>query len=149
MSARAVGRMNALDLNKGYVHHAGAWESDTRTPTRLGDPTRTLRLAKWDGHRLRPWRDIADGDARKAWRLSEVSVLARRVVDITPPEPDLKRAIADEVATWPDSYDPPLLVPLQQDGGEWTAKAIALDRKERDVPLTLRYSASSGLRFEP
>ena len=81
MSARAVGRMNALDLNKGYVHHAGDWASDTRTPTRLGDPTRTLRLARWDGQRLTPWRAIVDSDVRKAWRLSEVSVLARRVVD--------------------------------------------------------------------
>ena len=101
------------------------------------------------GQRLTPWRDIIDGDTRKAWRLSEVSVLARRVVDVAPPGAALMRAIAAEVATWPDSYDPPLLVPLQQDGDDWTAKAVALDRKERDVPLTLRYSASSGLRFEP
>ena len=47
-SERAVVSVNARALAKGYVHQAGAWESGTRTPTRLGDPTRSLRLAMWD-----------------------------------------------------------------------------------------------------
>ncbi|MEQ1671849.1 MAG: CRISPR-associated helicase Cas3', partial [Hyphomicrobium sp.] len=63
-SARGIGRMNALDRSKGYVHQAGAWESDTRTPTRLGDPTRALRLAKWDGQHLEPWFAVENCDTR-------------------------------------------------------------------------------------
>ncbi|MGD9803602.1 MAG: CRISPR-associated helicase Cas3' [Hyphomicrobiaceae bacterium] len=151
MGDRAVGRMNALDLATGYVHQAGAWASDTRTPTRLGDPIRTLRLARWDGHRVAPWRAIENGDVRKAWRLSEVSVLAIRVTDLAPLEPAIKRAVEAEIATWPERYDPPLLVPLIDAGdGDWTADVIATDnRKTRDVSLTLRYSDRLGLRFEP
>lgn len=150
MGDRAVGRMNALSLAPGYVHQAGAWASDTRTPTRLGDPTRTLRLARWDGHRLTPWRAIENGDVRKAWRLSEVSVLAIRVDDLAPLEPAIKRAVDAEIATWPERYDPPLLVPLREVGdGNWTADVIARDnRKTRDVPMTLLYSGRLGLRFE-
>lgn len=150
MSARAVGGMNALDLEKGYVHHAGAWESDTRTPTRLGDASRTLRLARWDGQRLTPWRSIEEGDIRKARRLSEVSVLATRVTDIATPEKALERAIAAEIATWPESYDPPLLVPLVHFEGEtWMSNAIARDvRNARDVAIKLVYSPSTGLRFQ-
>lgn len=151
MADRAAGRMNALDFLKGYVHQAGAWESDTRTPTRLGDPTRTLRLARWDRHGLTPWRAIESGDKRKAWRLSEVSVLAIRVADLAPLEPAMKRAVEAEIATWPERYDPPLLVPLIDAGdGDWIANVIARDnRKTRDLPMTLRYSNRLGLRFEP
>jgi len=140
---RAVGRMNALELLKGYKHHAGAWDSDTRTPTRLGEPTRTLRLAKWDGRVLVPWYRIDAGDIRRAWRLSEVSVLARRVEDIAPPDAALKRAMAAEVATWPERYDPPLLVPLREKDGEWVADA----KDSRDQPILLRYDSRRGLRF--
>lgn len=142
---RAMGRMNALDLGKGYVHHAGAWESDTRTPTRLGDPTRTLRLARWDGSRLAPWCTAEDRDLRRSWRLSEVSVLAARLKDIAPPDVALEKAIAAEVAQWPDRYDPPLLVPLvRADGDEWTANAV----DGRDASMKLRYSSTLGLSFE-
>ena len=144
-SERAMGRMNALDLAMGYVHQAGAWESDTRTPTRLGDPTRTLRLARWDGHKLTPWIPVKDGDVRRAWRLSEVSVLAARVQDIAPPDAALKRAIAAEIAKWPDRYDPPLLVPLVAgDGDELVAEAV----DGRDRTGRLHYSKLSGLLFE-
>jgi CRISPR-associated endonuclease/helicase Cas3 len=144
LSERATGRMNALELGKGYIHHAGAWASDTRTPTRLGDPARTLRLAHWDGERLEPWMAIENGDRRKAWRLSEVSVLAKRVADIAAPGPALKRAIATEMSTWPERYDPPLLVPLVQDGDQWRADVV----REGDESLMLRYTSDAGLRFE-
>lgn len=151
MGDRSIGRMNALNLTTGYIHQAGAWASDTRTPTRLGDPTRTLRLAQWDGQRLIPWRAIRDGDLRRAWRLSEVSVLAIRVDRLPPLAPDLQRAVEAEVAAWPERYDPPMLVPLTDLGdGDWTADVVARDnRAERDVPMILRYSERLGLRFEP
>ena len=151
MADRAAGRMNALDLSKGYIHQAGAWAADTHTPTRLGDPTRTLRLARWDGQRLVPWHAVENGDTRKAWRLSEVSVLAIRVADLAPLEPALKRAVDAEIATWADRYDPPLLVPLiDVGGGDWSANAIAREtRNKRDQPVTLRYSERLGLRFQP
>ena len=142
-SERGIGRMNALDRSKGYVHQAGAWESDTRTPTRLGDPTRTLRLAKWDGQRLMPWFRFENNDRRKAWRLSEVSVLAARVKDVIVTDPALRRAVDAEIETWPDRYDPPLLVPLVESGGEWRANL----RNERDEKLTIVYCQVMGLRF--
>lgn len=145
MSARAIGRMNTLQLEKGYVyvHHAGAWESDTRTPTRLGDASRVLRLYRWDGKALRPWWPIDNGDERRAWRLSEVAVRAGRVKAIAKPDTALDRAIEAEIAKWPDRYDPPLLVPLVENDGEWHMQAIDND----DRPLSLRYDPLRGLRF--
>jgi len=35
-----------------FDRQGGAWGSDTRTPTRLGDEMITLRLARWQGGAL-------------------------------------------------------------------------------------------------
>lgn len=49
--ARAEAGYNELHLDGGYGGlKAGAahWQSEKRTPTRLGEPTTTVRLTKWD-----------------------------------------------------------------------------------------------------
>lgn len=151
LSARATAHLNGLDLRKGFVHQAGAWETDTRTPTRLGDPTRVLRLFRWDGHMLEPWwreagveRRDPGAERRRALRLSEVTVLARRVSDVIVENGALKRAMAAEIATWPDRFDPPLLVPLiEVGGGEWRAMSI----DQRDGSIEIRYSPVVGMRY--
>ncbi len=51
--ARSEAHHNALHVDGGYGGlKAGAahWYSDKHTPTRLGEPTVTVRLARWEGH---------------------------------------------------------------------------------------------------
>ncbi len=142
LSQRAVGRMNGLKLDKGYVHQAGSWDSDDRTPTRLGEPSRTLRLARWDGKTLKPWWPVERGDERRAWRLSEVSVRAATVKDVIIGDAMLDRAIKAEISKWPERYDPPLLIPLVERQSEWWhAKILHNDGQ----PRNLRYSVDFGL----
>ena len=78
---RGVATTNVLDLAKGYVWDGGAWDSDTRTPTRLADdPQVTLRLARVRDGRIEPYaHTVAPDEPWRAWRLSEVNVSARRV----------------------------------------------------------------------
>ncbi|MDW8125032.1 MAG: CRISPR-associated helicase Cas3', partial [Geminicoccaceae bacterium] len=52
-AAQALARQNALDPDRGYLAE-GAWDSDVRTPTRLGEPMITLRLARFEGGRIEP-----------------------------------------------------------------------------------------------
>jgi CRISPR-associated endonuclease/helicase Cas3 len=142
-SERAIANMNTLSVKLGYVPQAGAWESDTRTPTRLGEQSRVLRLAKWDGARLTPWW-ADEGDMRRAWRLSEVSVRAARVAGIDySHDAALAKAVAREIATWPETYDPPLLVPLVEENEGWTAKAT----DNQSASIILRYSKLAGLLY--
>lgn len=142
MAERATAGMNGLVLGNGYVHHAGAWESDTRTPTRLGADSRVLRLAKWDGGALTPW--WPDDDPRRAWRLSEVSVRANRVASIDySHDRALARAVEREVERWPEKYDPPLLVVLEEVCGDWQARAK--DGGDKAAPL--QYDPRRGLIF--
>ena len=73
--ARARAGQSALDVAGGYGGlKAGGlhWFSDERTPTRLGEPTVTVRLARWlpdgDAGRLLPWA----GDDADDWPRSDV-----------------------------------------------------------------------------
>jgi CRISPR-associated endonuclease/helicase Cas3 len=95
----AVAYLNLLRLKDGYSRSTGAWVSDVRTPTRLGDERTTIRLGRWVGKELRPFAD--DRDPVRAWALSEISV--RRNWLGTPPDPpaDVTAAIAREKARWP------------------------------------------------
>jgi hypothetical protein len=84
-AARSHAGANLLSVAKGYggSDEEPGWDSDTRTPTRLGDDTITLRLARLEDGRIVPWcRDL---DRHRAWALSELKVRASRVKDV--PEP--------------------------------------------------------------
>ena len=78
---RGIATTNVLELAKGYVWDGGAWDNDARTPTRLVDePQVTLRLARVRDGRVEPYAHaVAPNEPWRAWRLSEVSVSARRV----------------------------------------------------------------------
>lgn len=132
--------MNALELNNGYAQASGTWASDAITPTRLGSPQRLLRLAKWNGSRLMPW----DGDADEvtAWRRSEVQVLAAKISECRLVG-DLKLQHEKLLALWGERYDPPLVVPLTQDGDVWRAEG--LDGKGQVVAIL--YSTDIGLEI--
>ncbi len=67
---RGQANLNSINLRAGYVDQGATpcWE-DTVTPTRLGEPSTTVRLARWEGQRLRPW-----ADGQFAWQLSQVQV---------------------------------------------------------------------------
>ena len=134
-------RLNSLELANGYAGSFGAWLSDTITPTRLGSPQRLLRLARWDGKQLTPW--YGDGNARVAWRLSEVQVLAARVAGLTDRPPMLKRAIDELVTSWGEKFDPPLVVPLIEDGDVWRATAVDAGGH----PVAISYSPDVGLEL--
>jgi len=97
----AIGRANAdegiaganlLSFAKGYGGAHGGWETDIRTPTRLGDETRTIRLARPIDGVLSPWCAIAD-DLPRSWALSEVKISVNKIADVIIPD-HLKAAAA-------------------------------------------------------
>ncbi|MDO8841270.1 CRISPR-associated helicase Cas3', partial [Methanocalculus sp.] len=67
-AARAM--MNAIVPEDGYVFGQMKWGDDRLLPTRLGDPSVTVRLLRKVGTTLQPWLDIG-GDA---WWTGEVNV---------------------------------------------------------------------------
>lgn len=140
LAAGGLAKLNALQLKDGYAQSSGAWASDTVTPTRLGSPQRLVRLARWNGARLEPW--FVDADAETAWRLSEIQVLASRVADVSA-SPDIRKAVDALVASWPQKFDPPLVVPLVLRDDLWCAEAI----DAAGNPVAITYSPAVGLEF--
>lgn len=140
MSNSALARQNSLCLEEGYVTPTLNWWDDTQTPTRLGEPVVTVRLARWEGDRLHPW---CAEDRRFAWQLSEVSV--RRSLLATEVEPDSqerKRAIEDAKACMPDRGKWSVLIPLDlTEDDVWTGSG----RNEKGETVGILYHPARGL----
>ncbi len=138
----AIGRLNSLERSHGFSRQAGAWDSDVRTPTRLGEVSVRVRLARWKHGCLTPW--FADPQPWRAWRLSEVSLRAGQIGEVIPPDTAATKAMEDVRAGWPDRYDPPLLLPLTatDDPEVWRAEWA----DEHGSVHELRYSAQGGLQ---
>lgn len=136
-----IAKENLLRLDKGYALQDQPWDEDKRVPTRLGDPTVILRLARSAGTALVPWHD--DPDPHRAWALSEVSVRANRAhADAIPS--DLRRAAGTARAGWTRHDEATILVPLAE-AAPGRFEGAVLD--PRGATRQLLYSRDEGLRF--
>ena len=134
----SLGRSNCLKLEDGYEATVMSnWWADTATPTRLGEATTTVRLARWDGVALHPWYSAE----RSAWDLSQLSVRQTWIAGEASLDPSLTKAIDALKETLPDKGKWSVLVPLVVDesgGSGWATT------KEGD-PVRVRYCPRLGL----
>jgi CRISPR-associated endonuclease/helicase Cas3 len=146
MSHASVAQNAVLKLDLGYQRDGLDWSDEVRTPTRLGEPTTTVRLARArpDGSGADAW--CADVAPHLRWPLSQVSV-ARRLVARPAPGDEALRAELE--ATQPFAGDDVVTVVLRQDAeGTWSAPALAEQVRAgavTEVPVRIVYSATSGL----
>ena len=142
-AAGSLAEANLLKVANGYHDDHPGWAEDTRIPTRLGDETTTLRLARWhDDGTLHPW--CGDQDPHRAWALSEVALRVRRAHD-TPKLAAAQAAAANRVrAAWTRHDAEKLLVPLEPAGDDlWRGTVIG--EKGETTPFT--YTRLQGLQF--
>lgn len=138
----SFGLQNALKFKEGYAETGGLWEDDVRTPTRLGEPTVTLRLARWDGEHLLPWADEAD--PRIAWDLSQVSVREKEVSGPSEFSGALKNAVERALAGMRDHGRGTIIVPLRYGNGVWRGTG----RKKSGKDVVITYDKICGLSVE-
>jgi len=137
----SLAHSNSIDLETGYRADREWWD-DIYTPTRLGEATVTLRLARWDCMTLAPWWS----SERHPWSYSEVNVRKRTIAS---QEDDLGTTLRNEahrvLSTWQQNNESLLLVPLSSDNGiNWRGTALDPDDKR----VTLLYDDTQGLRIE-
>lgn len=139
---RGIATTNLLSLSSGYMRAGGAWDADIRTPTRLADDVqRTLRLAHMRDGRIVPYAVIAAPDELwRAWRLSEVSISARKVTGEAVPQ-ELAEAARRARADWTRYDDDKLLLVLEGDDADSLTGCIEGPQGIRSVS----YSATAGL----
>jgi len=126
---------NALSLEVGFFSQDTKWD-DTNAPTRLGQPTTVVRLARRNGDEWGPWRA---GD-RNGWELSQLSVRRTLVAEEHPEDKpiatELRKSMKDE-----GRYC--VVIPLHEENGRWMGKALNKDRK----PVVVEYGTDLGFRL--
>lgn len=134
-----------VKLEMGYLREGADWSSEARTPTRLGEPTTTIRLARADsaGDAAAWWPDHT---APLRWPLSQVSV-ARRL--IAGPAPQDQALLARLQADQPFVAEDVVTVILREGpAGAWTGHAMAERVRAgvtQAVPVQVVYSPIRGL----
>jgi CRISPR-associated endonuclease/helicase Cas3 len=118
---RSQAQLNSLKLDAGYQMDNLTWWDDAVTPTRLGEPSSTVRLVRWDGQTLKPWYA-----GEFAWDLSQVQI-RQALLKSTAPCADhhLQAAVMTLVEHLPDKGKWSVLLPLSQQGDErWSGQAV-------------------------
>lgn len=145
---RSVAAHNTLEFDAGYVRDGGVWDLDHKTPTRINDEEHvTLRLARVIDGRVEPWtQELASDERWRAWRLSEVTIAARRIGSEAVPL-EHAQAAREAKAEWTRFEDDRILVVLEQDPpGEperWVGQAAA-PGSDPDI-VSVRYDRCGGL----
>ncbi|MHB1047205.1 MAG: CRISPR-associated helicase Cas3' [Thermoanaerobaculia bacterium] len=137
-AAASLARLNGLPRDGGYTATGTPWQDDASAPTRLGDPTSTVRLARQVDGRIVPF---ARDDTRHAWQLSQLTVRRSRIAGEVPPVSEVE--LRDVKATMPDRGEDSILVVLRGDGETWTGSALDSDQEQ----VRLRYDSLVGLQY--
>lgn len=141
LSDSSLALFNTVNLEGGYAYDGEFW-SESFTPTRLGEKSLPVRLATWDGVRLRSWRE---GD-RHPWNASEVNVRASLADGTwTPDDGGMKEAVESLLEEWRVEKEEMILAVLEKgENGILTARTM---RKGREVLLA--YDPETGLEIVP
>ncbi len=137
----SIAGQNFLKWDAGYTRNAGAWTSDIVTPTRLGEASMLLRLARWRNSELRPW--YAGETEQESWSLSEIQMPQYLVSGVVQPAGEIGKALQTTKLRWGAwEQDIPVLV-MQESNGVWQGDVLHKDRRRHAF-----YSASNGLWLE-
>lgn len=144
-AAQALAGQNVLAVERGYLPDNGAWGSEVRTPTRLGEPMVTLRLSRFVESELRPWCE--DPDPRRAWALSEVQVRAARLGSVDLPAGCSRDMVERVRRSWgrfeAERPDLQLAALVPGPDGRWEGRG----RRDAVREVVLVYSGQRGLEL--
>lgn len=134
----SLGDLNSLKLDEGYRATMNQWQDDAYAPTRLGEPTVTVRLACWDGTQLTPWFDKNTGHD---WELSQISIIKRWITGEDPN--NLTEAVAAAKKTMPDEGRYCIIIPMCPIDGKWCGQAI----NGREAIVKVTYDSRIGFKI--
>lgn len=141
LAQASQGGFNSLKLDLGYCWDSAPqhWPGAVEVPTRLGDETRVLYLAREVDGDVQPWRaDLG----KQAWDQSAVRVDARRVSELLPQDLGRLETVLDSLRSKHRLLEAPaVIVPMRREGDGW--KADVADGSGR--ALTLHYDDVRGL----
>ncbi|QFY41331.1 CRISPR-associated helicase Cas3' [Candidatus Methylospira mobilis] len=145
-SEASLAQLNTLKIVGGYQRgEINDWWSEAKTPSRLGEETMEVMLAKWADGVLQPW-------AEGVWTYSMVKVAARWLAKVDPPADEKQKAAYLHLQqTLPSQGKWCVLLPLTQradgvwEGQAWTAGKEKSEKKPE--LLSWLYDTDFGLRL--
>lgn len=147
MAEASLAKMNALNFAAGYRRgDVMDWWSEAKTPSRLGDASVNVVLARWVGGHLVPWAERST----HAWAYSTVRVAERLLASVPQPEDSILQQeflrITDQL---PSKGKWSILLALEQTKtGRWQAQAWGGESPGRPAQLRLwEYDGDMGLRL--
>ena len=143
MADASMARFNTIVLDNGYTEETtNAWMDESRTPTRLGEQTVTVYLARNLNGTLQPWFfDKELSDDKHSWLLSSVSVAAHRISEGCETQGITQEQINECKERLPGKGIWGKLLVLSSTGDVW--KGSAFDSNNRRVEFV--YSEILGL----
>jgi CRISPR-associated endonuclease/helicase Cas3 len=137
---------NTLPFEAGYSGDGTDWWSEARMPSRLGEPTTSVVLARWEGDSVRPW--ASHDDPRQAWAFSTVRVAERLIARAVEPESVTRKAAIEAAReALPGQGRWSVLLPLEETPDGWVAQVCAAPRAgQHERPVPWRYDRLTGLR---
>ncbi|MBP8214350.1 MAG: CRISPR-associated helicase Cas3' [Propionivibrio sp.] len=142
-AAASEARQNTVKLTTGYERGGIDWWSEAKTPSRLGEASMNVLLARWEGGQLRPWVSGKHG-----WAYSSVRVAERLIARTAVPEDAKRKAVFDAVTeSLSNKGQWSVLLALEETGDGWVGEAWSGESDSR--PSTLNrwcYNVATGLQ---
>lgn len=147
MAEASHAKMNALNFANGYKRgDVMDWWSEAKTPSRLGDASVNVVLARWENGQLLPWAQRSS----HAWAYSTVRVAERLLASVPQPKDSAQLQeflrITDQL---PSKGRWSILLALEQTKtGCWQAQAWSGEILGQSAKLRLwEYDGKMGLRL--
>ena len=140
-SQRTIGEFNTIDYENGYTMDGQDWEEDLKMPTRLGEETLILTLAKWEDGKLKP---LTPGK-RQSWRKSEIRVLEKNVAKIPLFNEELQAAFEKIKQRLPNQGKWINLLPMVWNAERLIWQADVIDSKDQNSKIF--YNTEQGLIY--
>lgn len=136
-------QQNTVKLSTGYARGGIDWWSEAKTPSRLGEASMNVLLARWAGGQLRPWVE-----GQHAWAYSSLRVAERLIArSAEPADPARQAVFAALLETLPNKGQWSVLLALDETPEGWVGEAWSGESAFRPSTLTRwRYDAAGGLQ---
>jgi CRISPR-associated endonuclease/helicase Cas3 len=138
----STAQQNTVKLATGYERGGIDWWSEAKTPSRLGEASMNVLLARWEGEQLRPWVSGKHG-----WAYSSLRVAERLIARTAEPRvPERKAVFAALLETLPNKGQWSVLLALEETPEGWIGEAWSGETDRKPPTLTRwRYSTATGL----
>ncbi len=140
MGHKGMAAFNTLKYELGYQRDyrlETPWDDEARFPTRLGEDTQTLYLARWENNKLLPWNDGGIWQ----WDMSSANVNKGQLKELNRIQEEVTRAVTSLKEKVPVFDDYSFIVPLQKINGAWQAEGY----NDNGENMIITYDSQQGL----